>query len=132
MSEATIAFVGLDEVRELQGKDATEPRTLLLIDPRPSRRYAEAHLPGAASIQLPETPALGGRDPRIQGHSHVIVYGDNPASPTARAMTKRLLAIGYTGVRMFAGGLEAWRAADLPVETSPLPEGEPEALPTLN
>jgi len=114
----------MDEVRELQARDETEPLTLLLIDPRPLRRYCEGHIPGAMTLQLPEVPTFGGRDGRLQGHSHLIVYGENPASPTARAMTKRLLAIGYTGVRLFPGGIESWIAADLPIETSPLPPSE--------
>lgn len=124
VSEATIQYVGLDEVRELQTADQSAPSTLLLIDPRPLRRYAEGHLPGALTLQLNEAPSYGGRDSRLAGHSHLIVYGENPASPTARAMTKRLLAIGYSGVRMFPGGIEAWLAADLPVETSPMPPSE--------
>jgi rhodanese-related sulfurtransferase len=124
VSEKTIAYASLDEVRELQGEDESDPRTLLLIDPRPLRRYAEGHIPGAMTLQLPEVPAYGGRDPRLQGHDHLIVYGEDPASPTARAMTKRLLAIGYEGVRLFAGGMEAWIEADLPVETSEMPAPE--------
>ena len=124
VSEKTIEFVGLDEVRELQIEDESEPRTLLLIDPRPLRRYAEGHIPGALTLQLPEAPIYGGRDARLQGHSHLIVYGENPGSPTARAMTKRLLAIGYEGVRMYPGGMEEWGEADLPIETSPMPGEE--------
>lgn len=121
ISEATIAFIPQAEVRELQAKDESEPRTLILIDPRPIRKYAAGHIPGAASIQLSDLPSFGGRDPRLAGHSHLIVYGENPGSPTARAMTKRLLALGYTGVRMYPGGIEEWAQADLPVETSELP-----------
>jgi rhodanese-related sulfurtransferase len=125
VSEKTITYVSLDEVRELQAEDESDPRTLLLIDPRPARRYAEGHLPGAMTLQLPEVPAYGGRDRRLQGHDHLIVYGEDAASPTARAMTKRLLAIGYEGVRLYPGGMEEWVEADLPVETSPMPEAEP-------
>lgn len=132
ISDKTIAFSTLDEVRELQAADAAEPRTLVLIDPRPLRRYAEGHIPGALSVQLSETPTYGGRDARLVGHANLIVYGENPASPTARAMTKRLLAIGYTGVRMYRGGIEEWIRADLPVERSELPvdeDGELQPVP---
>ena len=132
ISDKTIAFSTLDEVRELQAQDAADPRTLVLIDPRPLRRYAEGHIPGALSLQLSETPTYGGRDARLMGHANLIVYGENPASPTARAMTKRLLAIGYTGVRMFRGGIEEWIRADLPIEQSELPvdeDGELQPVP---
>lgn len=129
VSESTIAFVTLDQVRELQARATVDPRALLLIDPRPDRHFAEGHIPGAVSVQLPEVPSFGGRDPRIAAHSNIIVYGENPASPTARAMTKRLLSIGYSGVRMFSGGLAAWRAADLPIATSLSRDEDPPSTP---
>lgn len=124
VSESTIEFAGLDEVRELQAANTESPRTLLLIDPRAPRRYATGHIPGAVSVQLPEIREFGGKDARLTGYEHTIVYGENPASPTARAMTKRLLMAGYSGVRLFPGGLDEWMSADLPVEESPMPEGE--------
>jgi len=128
VSEKTIEFVTLDQVRELQAKQASEPRTVLLIDPRSPRRYAQAHIPGALSVQLPEIQQYGGRDARLTGYSNLVVYGENPASPTARAMTKRLLGIGYETVRLYPGGIEEWIAADLPTEQSEPPAGvEPNA-----
>ncbi len=123
VSEATIEFVGIDEVRELQSQQGSEPRTILLIDPRSPRRFAEGHIPGAVSVQLPEVATFGGRDARLSGYANLVVYGENPASPTARAMTKRLLGVGYETVRLYPGGLEEWVRADYPVETSELPEG---------
>lgn len=123
VNEGTIKYAGIDEVRELQAKTAAEPRTMLLIDPRSPRRYAEGHIPGAVSVQLPEVQTFGGRDARLSGYSNLIVYGENPASPTARAMTKRLLGVGYETVRLYPGGLEEWIRADYPVEQSAMPEG---------
>lgn len=123
VSEATIEFVSIDQVRELQVEQAAEPRTMLLIDPRSPRKYAAAHIPGALSVQLPEIQQFGGRDARLNGYANLVVYGENPASPTARAMTKRLLAIGYETVRLYAGGIEEWMDADMPVEQSELPAG---------
>lgn len=110
------------EVQRLIGRSAgSKGRGLLLIDPRSPRAYAEGHLPGARHMQIAAVPVDADRDPELEKFDTLVVYGDNPASPPASAMTKRLLAAGYKRVRLFMGGLAEWRANGYPVETSPTP-----------
>ncbi|GIW74061.1 MAG: hypothetical protein KatS3mg103_0583 [Phycisphaerales bacterium] len=48
-----------------------------------------------------------------------MVYAEGPGSVTSRAMTKRLLVLGYDQARLFAGGLVEWADAGFPIETGP-------------
>jgi rhodanese-related sulfurtransferase len=45
----------------------------------------------------------------------VVVYCSGPACPQSRAAGDKLVALGFTDVRVFEGGLEAWKAAGRPV-----------------
>lgn len=94
-----------------------EGRVLLLIDPRTPERYSAGHIPGARNVQLSDVP----RDRRrseIEAFAMVVVYGENPASAPAVAMTKRLIGAGYSKPRMYRDGLSGWRAAGLETVTA--------------
>ncbi len=118
ITDKDIVYVGVDEVHDLWMQDQAGTRDrLLLIDPRPPSAFAAGHIPGARNIQTPEMPLdQTALDPAIARHSHLIVYGDDPGSAAASGMTKRLLRLGYEGVRLFAGGLSEWRAKGHPVD----------------
>jgi len=47
----------------------------------------------------------------------VVVYCDCPNEASAALVAKRLMQRGFTRVRPLAGGIAAWRAAGLSVET---------------
>jgi 3-mercaptopyruvate sulfurtransferase SseA len=117
--DTDIVQVKLAEVSELVNETASNPLAVLLIDPRPQPEFEEGHLPGARNLLLTRFDGEKGRDPRIVSFNEVIVYGEDPASPVARAVNKRMIAMDYRDVRFFAGGLKEWRAANLPVETGP-------------
>ena len=94
--------------------------------------YRAGHLPGARFVDLDATlagdPGQGGRHPLpdpadlqrfwrfagIDDDSTVVVYDGSDSSPAARAWWL-LRWSGLTQVRVLDGGLEAWRAAGLPV-----------------
>lgn len=122
------ALISLTEVRRLVEQSEKKPneRLLLLVDPRGKGDYEQGHLPGSRNIPLATIPFdrrivedVGIRrplDPAFKSHEHVVVYGVNPASPAARAMTKRLLSLGVSNTKFFAGGIEEWTAAGWEVE----------------
>lgn len=120
MTDADIRMISIEEVRRLADKAAEgHPEAVLLIDARPASHFAQGRLPGAVNIPLQQIDPERDRDPRLQRYDNLVVYGEDPASATARALTKRLMATGYDDVRMFAGGMAEWRARRYPVETPP-------------
>lgn len=124
ISDGDIRPITLAELSNLRRRDARDDRVLLLIDPRSRESYERGHIPGARNIRLPDIDDRFGVDPAINRHEAIVVYGDNPASASARGMTKRLLSIGYKSrkVWMYMPGLAEWVDAALPVETGPDPE----------
>jgi len=106
------------------GKAESKPNLLLLVDPRARERFAEAHLPGARNIVLTDLrdDRTAKRDPRIAEHKNIVVYGNNPASTTARAMAKKLMKLDYDGVRLYFGGMQEWTRAGLPIQRGPHPD----------
>lgn len=119
ITENDIKFASLSEVKQLVDSTKASPKAVLLVDPRSATSYAAGRLPGAINIALPSIRETDDPDPAMLEYAQIIVYGDNPASPPARALTKRLLASGYKETRMFAGGLEEWKTAQFPIETGP-------------
>ena len=47
----------------------------------------------------------------------IVVYCSGPTCPQSRAAAEKLFALGFTDVRLFEGGLEAWKAAGRAVES---------------
>lgn len=116
ISDKDIKYVGVAEVRQLQTRAEREPRTLLLVDPRSPAAFAKERLPGAMHMEFRSDMKDRGVDPRLAAHRNIVVYGDNPGSAAARGMTKRLMHVGYDGVRLFAGGIEEWKSMRYPLE----------------
>ncbi|MEO1008041.1 MAG: rhodanese-like domain-containing protein [Planctomycetota bacterium] len=125
ITDADIRNVTLTEVR-LQWLDQREDPTaaeLLLIDPRARADYEEARIPGAVHLTLPQLARVTNRDDRIDAYRRIVVYAEGPGAVAGRAMTKRLLVLGYGQARHFGGGLLEWSDAGFPVESG-VPEDE--------
>jgi rhodanese-related sulfurtransferase len=45
----------------------------------------------------------------IATDSAIVVYCSGPTCPQSRAAAEKLTALGFTNVRAFEGGLQAWR-----------------------
>lgn len=141
--------------------DPTERPVLLdvrfkLGDPHGARHYAAGHIPGAVYVDLdadlaaPPSPQLG-RHPLpdladlqesarrwgIRQGDAVVVYDDWGGMGAARAWWLLRWA-GIADVRLLDGGLSAWIAAGLPLQTEiPTPEPgdvvlKPGNMPTLD
>jgi rhodanese-related sulfurtransferase len=84
----------------------------VLIDVSEPAEYAAAHPVGAKSVPLASLEAS--RDlPKNKSLPLVIVCPTGTRAPRALAVLKKL---GFENTRVLAGGLAAWRAANLPVE----------------
>jgi rhodanese-related sulfurtransferase len=106
--------------------DAGQP--FVLVDALAPMVYAHSHLPGA--INLPPAavdPLTVAR--RIPARdTEIIVYCTSPECTDSRETSERLVALGYTNVRRYAGGKNEWRDAGLPLERA----GKPFVAPIAN
>jgi rhodanese-related sulfurtransferase len=116
LSDRDIEVIPLAEVRQLTSK----PQSIALIDPRSSSEFSKGRLPGAVNITLPQVDdQKDSLDPRLAGYKSLIVYGNDPGSAVARAMTKRLMRAGAKNVKLFSGGLAEWSGNGLKIESDP-------------
>jgi thiosulfate/3-mercaptopyruvate sulfurtransferase len=108
-------------VEELAGQPAAE---VALLDVRGAGPYARGHLPGAAPAWRPEEETPGGlervrallAERGITGDGAVVLYGDADREAVGRLFWL-LHRAGCPRVRILDGGLAAWQAAGLPLET---------------
>jgi thiosulfate/3-mercaptopyruvate sulfurtransferase len=112
----------LISVEQLQGRlDADPPR---IVDVRLADQYAEAHVPGAVSVDLADwksvslspdglndgnnwTERVGGLG--ITRDTEVVVYGENPTDAARVWWILKYLGVGQ--VAMLDGGWTAWQAS---------------------
>ena len=85
----------------------------LFIDARPSTAYNREHITGAINMRIGDLTYTE-QDPVLTSHSTLVIYGENPGSPSALALAKRLIGLNYKGVVYYEPGLDGWRNAGLP------------------
>ena len=86
----------------------------VVIDVRTSEEYESGHVPGAVNIPFDE---IAERIGEVEAPHGVALYC--MVGPRARKGESALLAIGYEAVFHLEGGLAAWTAEGLPIETGP-------------
>lgn len=74
-------------------------------------RYRAAHIPGTETFASVDE----GLD-SLGADEDIVVYCSGPACPSSRAAYRLLESRGYRNVRRYAGGLEDWHRAGLPLE----------------
>ena len=85
----------------------------VVIDVRTPDEYASGHVPGAVNIPFDQVAQRIGEIDAPHGVALYCMVG-----PRARKGESALLAAGYEPVLHLEGGLAAWQAAGLPVETT--------------
>jgi rhodanese-related sulfurtransferase len=126
ITDDKVQLISVAELSKLYQDAAREEDLLILLDPRPLKAFEGGHIPGAQHLPLTKLPVNAERDNSIARYRHIVVYGDNPATPTAIALVKRLLGSKYEGVRLYAGGLSEWATRGFPTDGTrqPLPSSE--------
>jgi hydroxyacylglutathione hydrolase len=84
---------------------------LTILDVRGAQEYREAHIPGAYHMMMGDIPSRLGDLPLDQ--PFVLQCGSGVRSQLVWSLLERA---GFTNMVSLAGGLDAWRAAGLPVE----------------
>lgn len=118
-------MVTVNDVRDFLAKNAQG----VLVDVLPSDHYDRHHIPGSAQACVFETAFLD-HMARVAPDraAPVLVYGAGNSLDAAVAAAK-LLGAGYRDVRVFAGGVDAWRSAGQALEGSDPDRVEPEIAP---
>jgi rhodanese-related sulfurtransferase len=119
ISDRDLVLIDSTEAIELVGKrkkllGLAGTSTGVWVDPRGERAYREGHVPGAISLPFQN---VSDERRRLEGYDVLVVYGDDYEDPIAKAMSKRLMRLGFADVRMLRGGLRAWTEAGLELET---------------
>jgi rhodanese-related sulfurtransferase len=88
---------------------------MVLAEALPEPYWRKEHLPGAVALPMDEVEA---RAERLfpDRSTQVVVYCANVECDNSHLAAERLLAMGYTDVRIYEGGKADWRAAQLPLE----------------
>jgi rhodanese-related sulfurtransferase len=73
--------------------------------------FLAKRIPGSIHFKTPEEMLAG-----LQKSDEIVVYCSNPACLASLAAYHRLVEHGYANVRRYAGGLEDWEGAGLPLE----------------
>ncbi|WMW65121.1 YceI family protein [Nitratidesulfovibrio liaohensis] len=108
-----------------------EGRTGIVLDVMVPEHFEQRHIPGAAQACVHEVvfcDAVAALVPDLS--VPMLVYGAGAGSLDGRMAAEKLLREGHTDVRWFAGGLEAWCAAGLPLEGG-APHARPDAHPPV-
>ena len=87
----------------------------VLIDISDPAEYAAGHAVGAKSVPLAQLASSGHALPKNKALPLVVVCATGSRAGKA---VDTLNTLGFANARALAGGLEAWRAANLPVEKS--------------
>ncbi len=89
----------------------------IILDARTPEEYAEGYIPGAMLLPYRDIDEVF---PEMQlflfPEQPVITYCSGPACDDALMLGIFLRDQGYTNIHLFAGGMEAWRAAEYAVE----------------
>lgn len=88
---------------------------VVIVDPRPTWSYGQAHIPGAINIPFGQ---LGVQSWRLEDAGVIIVAGETHNDSVSIAMSKRLIKLGFSDVRTLRGGLTGWEDAGYSVVTA--------------
>jgi rhodanese-related sulfurtransferase len=95
-----------------------------LVEVLPEADYHQAHLPGAINLPPDQISRLALKRLRDKD-AEIVLYSDGSDSHPSEAAARELTERGYTHVRDFAEGKEAWIDSGLPVVRDKV-EGETE------
>ena len=100
--------VVINSYKELQKKMADkENQPVILVDPRPAKRYDVAHVDGAINIPINQ---MVENDPKLANAKTIIIVSAGWSDYLGTAGAKRLMAQKYSNVFEFHGGVEQWKA----------------------
>jgi rhodanese-related sulfurtransferase len=107
--ETKVVELKLEELQKLVAeKKAT------IIDVNPAERYAKGHIPGAKNAKF---DALEAKDLPADKGAQLVFYCASEKCGACEKAAKAAVAMGYTNVAVYRGGIAGWENAKQAVET---------------
>jgi rhodanese-related sulfurtransferase len=104
--------IELPALQKLVAEGGKEP--FVLIDSRPSVKYAKGHIPGAISLPKAEFELKKGILPADKNIQLIFYCGGYECKLSAQSATLAL-GLGYKNVAVFSAGEPVWKSASLPL-----------------
>jgi rhodanese-related sulfurtransferase len=108
---ASVRKVTVNEVRA-----ALEKGEAVVVDVRSPQAYELEHIPGSKLMPFAQVSMRAGELPQDR---LIVLYCTCPAEESSAGAAQMLARRGITTTAALVGGLDAWKAAGLPVETGP-------------
>jgi rhodanese-related sulfurtransferase len=89
----------------------------LAVDARRPEDFALGHLPGALNLPAEEFDShFAQLQPRLPSRAPLVVYCGGAECGLSKELAGMLKDMGFSRVEVLRGGIDAWKAAGLPVE----------------
>jgi rhodanese-related sulfurtransferase len=89
---------------------------LVLVEALPAPHFLQGHLPGALNLPL-DGFVEGARALLPDRDADIVVYCSGPTCQNSHNAKRMLDSLGYSRVRVFAGGKSAWKDAGNPLDS---------------
>jgi len=109
-----VATIDLGEFRHV-----VESKSALIFDARSPVFYRQGHVPGALNLSRDQ---FGKDYLRLQStlknakDRPIVVYCSGGSCHDSKMVAQALTSLGFSQVRIFAGGWDAWTAAQMPAD----------------
>lgn len=103
------------DVSTLLVKSAVKKGDRFIIDARPEKKYAGAHIKGAVNIPDTKFDTMKNKLPTDKA-TKVIIYCGGFKCAKSHNIAHEMVKLGYKNVSVYAAGLPAWKKAELPME----------------
>ena len=90
---------------------------LVLVEALPEPYWTKGHLPGALNLPL-EGLATRAKQILPNPDADIVVYCSGPSCQNSHVARKKLTDLGYSRVRVFAGGKSEWTEAGNALEAA--------------
>jgi rhodanese-related sulfurtransferase len=109
-----LAVVPLERMVELYNQPE-----VVVVDARPKLFWEFERIPGAISLPVEEVDPRAVKDflAGLPQGAHIITYCDGVSCHAAEDLAKKIAQAGYEGVGVFSGGIQEWKANQMPVES---------------
>ena len=114
-----VQTIDLDEFHR-----AVDDKSAVILDARSQVFYGQGHAPGALNLSRDQFASDYIRLRSTLEHDkdrEILVYCSGGACHDSKMVAQALTSLGYSQVRIFAGGWAVWTAAGLPSDTGAKP-----------